>query len=376
MALAFFPSSSCFARGWTVAAALLGILTAAFAVTGAAHAQAGSSSVPGAFQQIDVQDAWAKTNGDCSNVLIAVIGNGFDIDHPGLKDNILANPGEVLNGVDDDGNGYIDDIYGWNFKDNNNDVRPDPNDVSGVPWHDTYVTGIIGASGLDGQEVSGICKKARIVPIKKVLVDGNQYGAEDQAAAAINYAVDYQHRESAREGHYVPMVINGSWGIAIGWGNAPMTLAQAMMSAANAGIPMVFAAGNYSSSDDAYGSVVLPASWSVFNDYVIAVGAVDASDHLSSVSNYGNAVTITAPAVNIVSTTPGGGYAFDIAGENGFTSFATPQVTAAIAMYWSQHPDAPFSTVRTALLGSADHIGSLPVLNGNRLNIGRMLTEY
>ena len=129
-------------------------------------------------------------------------------------------------------------------------------------------------------------------------------------------------------------------------------------------------------SDDEYGSVVLPAGWSAYNDYVIAVGAVDADDHLSSVSNYGNAVTITAPAVNIVSTAPGGGYAFDIAGGNGYTSFATPQVAAAIAMYWSQHPDVPFSTVRSALLNSADHIGGLPVLNGNRLNIGRMLTEY
>ena len=359
-----------------LAAVLMGGLAGATAATSAASAQSGSAQLSGAFQQIGLGDAWARTNGDCSNVLIAVIDNGVDTGHPGLRANVAANGGDAIDGLDNDNNSYVDDLFGWNFQPGNNNVQPDADDAMGVPWHGTYVTGILGATGMGGQAVSGVCQKARIVPIKKLFATSDRPGAEDQAAAAVNYAVDYQRRESARQGRYVPMVINASWVIANSWANAPMTLASAMINAVNAGIPMVFAAGNNSASNDDAGAVALPAGWSAFTDYVIAVGAVDANDRLSSVSNYGNAVTITAPAVNIVSTSPGGGYAADIAGGNGFTSFAAPQVTAAIAMYWSQHPDAPFSAVRNALLSSADHIDGLPVLNGNRLNIGRMLTQF
>jgi hypothetical protein len=375
MALSFQPNLRRRA-GRVLPAAFFGLLTGTAVTTSVAHAQPGTSQIPGAFRQIGVSDAWARTNGDCSNVLIAVIDNGVDTGHPGLQANLAANVGEVADGIDNDGNGYVDDVYGWNFQPGSNNVQPDQDDASGVPWHGTYVTGILGATGMGAQGVSGVCRKARIIPIKKLFATSDQPGAEAQAAAAINYAVDYQKRESARQGRYVPMVINASWVIANSWANAPMTLAGAMTNAVNAGIPMVFAAGNNSSSNDDYSAVALPAGWSAYTDFVIAVGAVDANDHLSSVSNYGNAVTITAPAVNIVSTSPSGGYATDIAGGNGFTSFATPQVTAAIAMYWSQHPEAPFSAVRNALLSSADHIAGLPVLNGNRLNIGRMLTQF
>jgi subtilisin family serine protease len=106
------------------------------------------------------------------------------------------------------------------------------------------------------------------------------------------------------------------------------------------------------------------------------VTAVDANDHLSSVTNYGQTVQIAAPAVNINGLVPGGGYARDVAGTKGFTSFATPHVTAAAALYWSLHPTYSFAQVRAALLNSADKVPGLNVQNGNRLNSGNLLKNY
>ncbi len=329
--------------------------------------------ISAAFRQTNVRAAWDRTGGDCTGVIIAVIGNGVDIDHPDLKQNIMSNAGAPIGGQSNGQKSEADDVRGWNFEFNTDDPRPDRGHKSGVEWHETYVAGIIGAAGSNGQGVAGICRKARILPIRKVFADDFNPVAAGQAAAAINYAVSVQRRESVREGHYVPMVINGSWVMDLGAARASPVLGRAIEAAANAGIAMVFAAGNYRADNDDPRTAVFPASWSASNPNVISVGAVDENDHLSSLSNRGRSVLITAPAVGIVSTVPGGGYALDVAGRKGFTSWAAPQVTAAIAMYWSLHPTAPFSAVKRALLSSADHVPGLPVRDGNRLNVGRMV---
>ena len=317
-----------------------------------------------AFRQINVQAAWAKTKGDCTGAIVALIGNGVDIDHPDLKQNIISIPG---------GDGELDDVHGWNFEANDSDPRPDGPDKARYWWHETFAAGIIGAVGDNGIGTTGICERARILPIRKVFADDSDPEAAHQAAESIYYAVEVRRRESARAGHDVPMVISGSWGMDIGAAHASPVLRRAIDAAARAGLGMVFAAGNYQSSNDAPRTAVYPASWSVSNPNVVSVGAVDENDRLSSLSNHGDSVLITAPAVGLYSTVPGGGYAWDVAGREGYTSWAAPQVAAAIAMYWSLHPDAPFSVVKRALLSSADHIPGLKVLGGNRLNVGRMV---
>ncbi len=361
------------ARGCGIAA--LGVLVASITpATPPGVQRDGPYTMSAAFRQTNVRAAWDRTGGDCSGVIIAVIGNGVDIDHPNLKQNILSNPGTSVGGKNTSPDSEADDAHGWNFESNTDDPRPDRGHKSGVEWHETYVAGIIGAAGNNSQGAAGICRKARILPIRKVFADDSNPDAARQAAAAINYAVSVQRRESAREGHYVPMVINGSWVMDLGAARASPVLGQAIKAAADAGIAMVFAAGNYRADNDDPRTAVFPASWSASNPNVISVGAVDENDHLSSLSNRGNSVLITAPALGIVSTVPGGGYALDVAGRKGFTSWAAPQVTAAIAMYWTLHPTAPFSAVRSALLSSADHIPGLPVRDGNRLNVGRMMS--
>jgi subtilisin family serine protease len=146
------------------------------------------------------------------------------------------------------------------------------------------------------------------------------------------------------------MVINNSYIVmhsAADWARFPQ-IKSAIDAAAAADIGMVFAAQNSAQSNDAPATAAYPASYASPN--IVSVGAVDASDHISSVSNFGNAVHIAAPGVGINMVLNTGQIGIDLEGTQGFTSFATAHVTAAAAMYWSQNPTATFAQVKASLV--------------------------
>jgi subtilisin family serine protease len=230
---------------------------------------------------IDAVEAWDITTGS-SNVVIAVIDSGVAINsnisvgHPELNDNIWTNPGETscTDGIDNDSNGYIDDCFGWDFIDNDND----PMDYAG---HGTHVAGTIAAVGNNNQGITGVMWDASIMPLR--FLDAAGSGNTADAISAINYA-------AANGAH----VMNNSWG---GGG-----FSQSLEDAINAsGILAVCAAGNSGLNNDA--TPFYPASYS--SDNIISVAATDHNDNLASFSNYGaTSVDIAAPGVSIYSTFP------------------------------------------------------------------------
>src|SRR6266568_3634701 len=230
---------------------------------------------------IDAPEAWDTTTGS-NQVIVAVIDTGIDRTHPDLAPNIWVNPGEIPgNGIDDDGNGYVDDVYGYDFY--NRDA--DPSDDHG---HGTHVAGTIGAAGDNGIGVAGVNWNVRLMSVKFIGADG--FGFTSDAIDAVVYATDMGAR-----------VMNNSWG----GGEYSQALADAI-SAANA-------AG------------------------VLFVAATDASDNLASFSNYGpGSVHLGAPGVSIFSTVPAAGNpcCSDPSGYKYLsgTSMAAPHVSGAAAL--------------------------------------------
>ncbi len=224
---------------------------------------------------IDAPEAWDLTTGS-PDVVIAVIDTGVAYDHPDLVDNIWSNAGETscTDGIDNDGNGYIDDCRGWDFIGNDND----PMDYNG---HGTHVAGTIAAAGNNNRGISGVMWQAKIMPLRFLGVNGT--GTTADAVSAILYA-------NAKGAH----VINNSWG-----GSGYSQTLKDAIDASNAVI--VCAAGNSGKSDDS--SPFYPASYSSSN--VIAVAATNQDDELASYSNYGgNSVDLAAPGSSIYSDVP------------------------------------------------------------------------
>ncbi|MBA2700154.1 MAG: S8 family serine peptidase, partial [Chloroflexi bacterium] len=253
-----------------------------------------------------------------SNVVVAVIDDGIDFNHPDLGQRAWTNPGEAgalgANGIDDDGNGYIDDVNGWDFCNDDNTVH-DP----GEDGHGTHVAGTIAAS-LDGQGVVGVAPGVRLMALK-FIDDSVQCGLDSMAVEAIDYAASFGIR-----------IINASWG-----GEAPSTVIDAAI--ASSGALFVAAAGNDGRDlDRSDGYRFYPASSNLAN--VISVAAIDQTGHLAEFSNYGRrSVDLAAPGTNILSTWPADGdcsawcYAW-----NAGTSMAAPHVSGAAALVASHRP--------------------------------------
>ena len=292
---------------------------------------------------IDAPEAWDYTTGTGQTV-VAVIDTGVDYNHDDLRANIWVNSGEIAgNGLDDDGNGYIDDLHGYDFA--NNDSNP--MDDNG---HGTHVSGTIGAVGDNGLGVVGVNWHTKIMALK--FLDESGSGYLSNAIRALDYAVANGARLS-----------NNSWG----GGGYEATLGMAIARASSVGHIFVAAAGNSASNNDVTASY--PASYAYEN--VVAVAATDQNDNLASFSNYGaSTVDIAAPGVSIYSTLPGNSY-----GSYSGTSMATPQVAGALSLYLDANPSATASQAITALYQSADAILSLSnrVAGSRRLNIGNML---
>ena len=297
---------------------------------------------------IDASAAWDVTTGS-SKVVVAVIDTGIDYNHPDLAANIWINPGEIPgDGIDNDGNGFVDDVRGWDFA--NNDANP--MDDNG---HGTHVAGTIGAVGNNGIGISGVNWNVSLMPLKFLAANGSGYTSD--AIAAINYATMMRQRgENVR-------VSNNSWA---GADNDPW-LKSSIQAAGNAGILFVAAAGNSGVNIDV--KPTYPASFNL--DNVLTVAATDKNDALASFSNFGvNSVDLAAPGVNIYSTMRNNAYA-TMSG----TSMAAPAVTGAAALAWSVVPDADYHAVRNAILAGVDPLASLTgkVATGGRLNAAGML---
>jgi len=289
---------------------------------------------------IDAVEAWDVFTGNSEEIIIGVIDSGVDYLHPDLTDNIWQNLGEIPdNGIDDDGNGYVDDYYGWDFAYDDND----PMDDNG---HGTHCSGIIAAKGNNKTGVCGVMWNARIMALKFLDEYGSGYTSD--AIDAINYATAMN----------VPLTSN-SWG----GGGYSQALEEVI---AQSGI-LVAAAGNYSSNTDT--DPFYPACYEL--DNIISVAATDHFDNKAEFSNYGQqSVDLAAPGVDILSTTPNNNYEF----YSG-TSMAAPHVTGSIGLGWSYNPSLSSLEIKDALLKAVDTVTSMQgiTVTGGRLNVNKLI---
>lgn len=300
---------------------------------------------------IDLPEALAHATVQ-TQVVVGIVDTGIDYNHPDLRDNMWKNPGEIAgNNRDDDGNGFIDDVYGFNFVNNTGNPMDDDE-------HGTHVAGTIAASLNNSQGVAGIASgAAKLMAIK--FLDANGSGTYANAIRALNYATMMSSRGVNLK------VLNNSWG---GYGTVP-ALEDAVNATNAAGMLFVASAGNESNDNDGEFKAI-PASYAASN--IISVAATNNLDELASFSNYGVAtVDLAAPGVGILSTTPGNRYQ----SFNG-TSMAAPHVAGALALAWACHPDKTSTEIQDALFGSVDALDSLDgaVATGGRLNVNNLLT--
>jgi subtilisin family serine protease len=279
-------------------------------------------------QRIAAPAAWDVTTGN-GGVIAAVVDTGIDYTHPDLAANVWANPGEQANGIDDDGNGLVDDVRGWNFVDGTND----PTDLND---HGTHVSGTIGARGNNGVGVVGVNWQVSLMALQAA--DAAGFLTDDAIVNAFQYACS----KGAR-------VVNGSFG-------GP-EFSQAMLdvigSAPCANTLFVFAAGNDSSDNDLIPDY--PCDFAAGN--LLCVAASDESDLLAGFSNFGAVnVDLAAPGTTILSTIPVADGSYDTFDG---TSMATPHVAGAAALLWSRAPSATVADVRSALLLGARRVASL-----------------
>ena len=298
-----------------------------------------------ALNKIQAAEAWETCRG-VNDVLVAVIDTGVDHHHRDLQGNLWVNEAE-WNGepeVDDDSNGYVDDIHGYNFAYNNGD----PVDDHG---HGTKCAGIIAAAGDNGLDVTGVCWTARIMALKILGSDGD--GSAADAVPAIYYAV-----ANGAD------IISGSWG-----GEDPSeAIKEAIEYAHREGVIVVAAAGNEDSDTPFY-----PAAYSS----VFAVAATESNDRRWYLSNYGDWVDIAAPGRNILSIRPAmesaGGDQDEFTGRTSGTSMAAPHVSGACALLLSANPLLTSDELEQMLLSMADPITPGICASNGRLNLYKAL---
>ena len=295
---------------------------------------------------IRAPEAWDVTTGS-PGVTVAVVDTGMDASGPDLAPNLYTNPGESgagreTNGIDDDGDGRIDDVHGWDFVDGDNQ----PEDDNG---HGTHVAGTIAARGNDGNGVAGVSWSTSLMPLRVLDAGGSGYVSD--AVTAYSFAA----RSGAR-------IVNASLG------GSSYSHAEHDAIAAAPNTLFVVAAGNDSQDNDS--SPDYPCDYDLHN--IVCVAATDQDDALASFSNYGvTNVDLAAPGVDIVSAWPGNQYAL-LSG----TSMATPHVSGAAALVLAHSPDLTTAGVRAALLGSVARLPSLAgkVATGGRLDVAAALS--
>ena len=284
-----------------------------------------------------IASAWRQTTG--GGVTVAILDSGIDLGHPDLAPNLWTNPGEIPgNGVDDDGNGYVDDVHGIDFVDNDGA----PQDANG---HGTHVAGIVGARGGNGVGGAGVAWDVRLMAVR--VLDANAQGTTTNVARGIRYAVDNGAR-----------IVN----LSLAGPTPTPDLEAAVQYASSRGVLIVVAAGN--DGADLASAPTFPAAYGEAN--VIGVAATTRAGGLSSVSDYGPGADIAAPGEEILSTALGGGYEWRTG-----TSMAAPEVTGALALLAAKRPDLDGPGLENALLAGTRRTG-LPVATG-ALDVGAAL---
>lgn len=297
---------------------------------------------------INAPEAWDQATGNGS-VVVAVIDTGVDYTHPDLAANVWTNPGEIPgNGLDDDGNGYVDDVYGYDFY----NFDANPMDDHG---HGTHVAGTIAAVGNNGVGVAGVTWNARIMAVK--FLGGGGGGSTSGAISAVLYAANMGAK-----------VLNNSWG----GGGFSQALLDAIRTADQAGALFVAAAGNNGTNNDT--APHYPSNYDAPN--VVSVAATDHNDLRAGFSNFGaQSVDLGAPGASIFSTVPPTGSAC-CSNPSGYmylsgTSMATPHVAGAAALLMSRFPGSNHYQARDRLLSMAQPIPALAgiTVTGGRLNV-------
>lgn len=307
------------------------------------------------IKKTDVARAWRLSQGS-RNIVVAVIDTGVDTNHPDLRQNLWVNKGEVgsytladgtvkdkaTDGIDNDNNGFVDDVHGWNFVNNNSDLR----DNHG---HGTHISGIIGAEGGNGFGISGVSPRVSLMVLK--YYDPRSSGAENlrNTVAAIRYAV--------RNGAHI---INYSGG-GLEYSRPEY---EAVKEAAQKQILFIAAAGNERSNSDQI--KYYPADYELPN--IISVTAVDPRVNVLATSNYGiQTVDIAAPGEEIFSTLPGGKFGFMTG-----TSQATAFVSGVAALLKARNPDWKADAIRKYILKTGDLVPSL----AQKVGTSRKLNSY
>jgi subtilisin family serine protease len=289
-------------------------------------------------QPMGIASAWRQTKG--AGLTVAVVDSGADLGHPDLAPNLWTNPGEVPgNGVDDDGNGYVDDVHGYDFVEGDGT----PQDANG---HGTHVAGIVGARGGNGIGGAGVAWNVKLMIVR--VLDAAAQGTTTDVARGIRYAVDNGAR-----------IVN----LSLAGPSSTPDLEDAVQYAQARGVLIVAAAGN--DGADLASAPTYPAAYG--EDDVLGVAATRRDGGLSDVSDYGPGADLAAPGEEILSTALGGGYEWRTG-----TSMAAPAVTGALVLLAAARPDLDAAGLRYALLAGTRTGSGLPVATG-ALDIGASL---
>ena len=322
----------------------------------------GAASTPANQFGSGAAQAWAAGNTGNTSVYVGIIDEGV-MPHTDLAVNRWTNQFDSPDGIDNDGNGYVDDVHGWDFDGNNNSTYDGTQDD-----HATHVAGTIGAVGGNGVGVAGVNWTVNMIPVKFL---GRRGGTTANAVKAVNYLTDLKTRHGLNI-----VATNNSWG----GGGFSQALLDAIRRGGNANILFIAAAGNggndgvgdnndttpnYPSNYVCQGGIG-PSSY----DCVIAVAALTSTGQKASFSNYGSTtVDIGAPGAAIYSTVPGKGGASAYASYSG-TSMATPHVTGAAALYAARNLGATAAQIKNALLSNAIQTASMAqTASKGRLNV-------
>ena len=299
-------------------------------------------------------EAWKEKGKslDCGDVYIGVIDEGIMTTHPDLQQSIWRNPYDPTDGIDNDGNGYVDDRNGWDFYYNDRTVYHLNED-----FHGSHVAGIIAAQGNNGIGIAGVCWKAKLISAKFLGSDG---GDTINAIKAIDYITDLKIRHGLNI-----VATNNSWG----GGGYSKAMIDAIKRAEKANILFITAAGNDGTDNDLF--PLYPASYT--NPNIISVTSINPDGTWPGLANVGiKSVDIAAPGEGIISTVPNyegkPDYAYD-----GGTSMSVPFVTGAAALFAHRHGKKPHWRIKQVLLNSAEPTAGFYglTLTGARLNISR-----
>jgi subtilisin family serine protease len=324
--------------------------------------------------KIHAEEAWGTQRGS-KDVIVAVIDTGVDYNHEDLRNALWRNPGEIPgNGIDDDDNGFVDDVVGWDFA--KNDALPydmtSQMRIDGNPGHGTHCSGVVGGVGNNAIGISGVAPNVSVMGVRFISESGE--GTTADGVKAISYAL----ANGAK-------VLSNSWG---GEKDAEPDdeLRAVIQNAMAQDVLFIFAAGNGRNgvgyNNDTDSKPMIPASYEF--DNIVSVAAIDSNNALGSFSNWGvNSVDLAAPGVKVMSSVPGNQYedqiklfGFPLAYWSG-TSMATPHVAGAVALIWSQFPNATWQEVKAKLLASVTPASSLSgkVKTGGILNAQAALQQ-